>query len=480
MTSRKLRMAYFFGTSEISLDPGKIETIFQYEMIRNLYSRLVEYDENGQLVAGAPISFSWRDDSVTFVFGDKVKTVDGNPITARDAEVSLKRLIIQGKSGHGDIRRFLCPDHVLKSVSDSCPGVKVDGNNLVLTVPKAHLLPLLIATLESADYSIIPLKSLRQVDGTLSITDLRNTSGPYFINGNLSSGFFSLQANPHHYRFHSNMPSEVDIVPVEYYDGLKSLAKGDADLVPTTLAFTGEEAIRIASDSSFEIHETLPLQVRLVRFSHKALENFTPEQRLFAGLLVGQVFKKIAPAFRGQQAFQFFQALSDGALDETQAATIKELHENNNRPAFKHPIKLGVGTRLFKQFAEALNKFPEIQVIESKVMIASLPAEQRPDMYILTTDSAWTEDLALLGYNFKEGLFTLPGFDGESWFNEYLAQEDKAERIRHLNHLHFNMLKNASFVVTEVTPYHAAIRKPWRLNQSNLSAGTELWRLRIN
>ena len=87
-------------------------------------------------------------------------TPSGHLVSATDAATSLKRNIALGKGGHGDLRRFLCPDHRLRELTDECPGIEVDGDHLILRVVDPSLLPLFIPTLESADFSIVPASNI--------------------------------------------------------------------------------------------------------------------------------------------------------------------------------------------------------------------------------------------------------------------------------------------------------------------------------
>ena len=118
-----LRMAHFFNSSAKSLDPAKIVLSYEYILLQNLFGTLIEYDPMGKLVVGIPESFSTTEDSIQFTFGQRAKTVSGKAISAEDAGLSLKRNIALGKSGHGDIRRFLCPGYKLVNPQGDCPGI---------------------------------------------------------------------------------------------------------------------------------------------------------------------------------------------------------------------------------------------------------------------------------------------------------------------------------------------------------------------
>jgi hypothetical protein len=475
-----IRMALNFSRSAKSLDTSEILTTYQYELLRNLYGRLVEYDSDSQLVADIPESLSWSEDEVTFTFGDKVTTIDGHVINAKDAEASLKRLIVKGKSGHGDIRRFLCPDYKLNSIEDPCPGVRTEGNKLILKVVNPIFLPLLLSTLESADYSIIPITSLDHSSHDLSVSDYKNTSGPYYVSEDSDNGALVLRANPHHYHYDIEMPQVVRLVPVDLTSGLSAFLKGEVDFLPTSQFFVGENAQKILEDKSFNVHETLPLRVTVANFAPKGLHDFTPEQRLYAALALDKAQSRLFPQIGSRSTTEFFQAMSDGALTEEQVAQIKAWREGLKPPKFERPIEVKVLSSFVESFKEALKDYPEIKISAADQSAITLPLDQRPELYFVMTDSAWTENFSLLGYNFENSSFSVPGVNTEDWFRDYLATADKGLRIKKLNKLHFDMLLNASIVPTKVTPYYAVSTKTWSLNQSNLSAGTAIWRMRRN
>lgn len=477
---KSIRMAIYFNNSAKTLDTSKITTLHQYELLTSLYSRLVEYDSNSQFVADVPESLSWSNDEVTFTFGDKVKSVDGHVITAQDAELSLKRLIYKGKSGHGDIRKFLCPSYKLESINHPCPGIRTESNKLILKVIDPILLPSLLSTLESTDYSIIPKASLNLNSSELEILDYRNTSGPFYVDQDSENGELVLRANPNHYHYVENMPQVIYLRPSDQAGGLQAFSKGEVDLLPASQMFAGDEAKKILSDKSNNIHETMPLRVAVINFSPKALREFTPDQRRYAGQVLGKAFAELFPQTGQKPTIQFFQAMSDGSLTKPQIDELQTWLNSPKKPKFKRPIELKALPGYVDLYRNALKDHPEIQVSEAQQAALTLPQDQRPEIYFMLTDSSWTENFSLLGYNFQQSSFSLPGMNPEEWFRDYISTADKEARIQKLNKLHFDLLMNASIVPINVTPYYTVTKKHWYLDQSTIFPGTALWRLRSN
>jgi ABC-type oligopeptide transport system substrate-binding subunit len=44
-----IKIAYYYNESALGLDPANIQTIYQANLIENIYSRLLEYNSEGQL-----------------------------------------------------------------------------------------------------------------------------------------------------------------------------------------------------------------------------------------------------------------------------------------------------------------------------------------------------------------------------------------------------------------------------------------------
>lgn len=474
-----LKVSYNFYEGTSGLDTAKIRTVYEYELIHNLYSRLVEYDLDSQLVPGVADSFSTTADSVIFNFGSKVKTLSGHLIDAQDAAISLKRLVMLGRSGHGDIRRLLCPNQKLKSINDDCPGISVRENQLVLKPVRPHYLPFLISALESADYSIIPKSSLDLK--TLKIIDFKNTSGPYYVERDSEKGALIFKANPGHYHYSPDMPQTVELVPTPARGGPDLLLAGSVDLVTTAEYFSGDAAEKVISDTSrFNVHATQPFRVDVVCFSESAVRGFSPLQRIRAAQEYAEVKMRFFRPPGSQPSIQFFQALSEGTLSTGQLKELEKLYSASKSAKFSKPINLGVVKQTFDLFKDNLKGSSDLSVVRFEQQPYEYPAKDRPDMYNIATDSAWTENLSLLGHNFEMGIFHSIGGNSDTWFERYLNTSDREARISKLNQLHFELLKNAVIVPYNAYPYYAVSKKEWMLNFSKLTSDTDLWRMRKN
>ncbi len=78
-----------------SLDPHKARTVQALDVLRDIGEGLMSYSPTGELIAGAAARWEVSADgkSWTFVIRDDARWSNGDPVTAKDFEFSLKRLV---------------------------------------------------------------------------------------------------------------------------------------------------------------------------------------------------------------------------------------------------------------------------------------------------------------------------------------------------------------------------------------------------
>lgn len=476
----RMKMATVFFKSAQDLDPSKILSMEEYELVQNLHSSLVEYDINQNLQPGVAKSFVWEGDDLVFEFDPKrAVTVDGDAIGAEDAARSLKRSVLYGGTGHGDLRTFLCPGQKLNSIDDACPGIQVRDGRLVLTPVRPYYKSHLVKILANADYAILPRKALSGDPAKPAIISQRNTTGPYYLDKDDAGGAWVLKINPSSYHYHADMPQLIELVPTDYGEAAARLMKGDFDYLAASAIVGGEDFDRVLDRTrEFNFHESMAFRIRLICFSPRALKEFTPAQRFHGARLMEAYLKQLKSLRGSKPTVEYFQALSEGTLSEPQRQEISNLRKSEQGGALPRPFTIGGP----KENAEKLRAYfkdnPEIRVLDLDDYPYGLPVDQRPDIYVVSSDSAWTESLASLGHNFEAHIFQLPGLDGGLWLRDYIETPDKDVRLRKLKQLHFDLLKNAAIYPVAVSPYFTVARKPWTLGFSTFSSGTELWQVR--
>lgn len=475
-----MRVGNNFNGSVLDLDPAKIETLEEYEFVDYLYGRLVQYDSNQQLVTDLAETFYWDNNNLVFEFGNKHKTSNGDVITAEDAYFSIKRAIYLRKTGHGDLRSFLCPNHALDSIADDCPGIKLSGNKLILTPVEMSYASFLLPFLESADFSIISKKNIDFISTKLPIKSFDNGTGPYYVAKDALDGSWILKANKHNPKYSPEMPQEVHMIPATYINAYELLLADKIDLVPTYLGLTwGKDAQEVYdSPSRFNSFQTLPIKVTLVCFTPNAVKNFSIEQRMQAGKLIKEAFKKRTVAPGSKDTFEFFQGVSDGNLNDDQKEIIKSFRNNLYSKRSNKRIRFSTNPGGYDHYKDKLQGNLEVDVVHRDTAAFLLPLQERLDTYLIQTDSAWNENISLLGHNFAAGIFHLSDFNKEKWLNDYIHTDNREVRLQKLRTLHFELLKQGVIYPITVSSYMAFGNKKWKLNFLPFIAGSQLWRMR--
>ena len=189
-------------------DPAHIQFNDTWGFLENLASPLIQWSVDGQLSSGLAESFEWQGDELHLKIRSDFRTVDGLTVTAEDAAFSLKRVIILARNTHGFIADFLCGDHKLTKLTDDCPGIKTSDDVLILKPLRGKAF--LVKMLTAMDFVIL-LRSEVDPD-TLAIKSFRNTTGPYYLDGDPKVGTQRYVANKGHWLWSAAMPQEVEIV----------------------------------------------------------------------------------------------------------------------------------------------------------------------------------------------------------------------------------------------------------------------------
>ncbi|HBB66624.1 MAG TPA: hypothetical protein DCZ93_04870 [Elusimicrobia bacterium] len=489
MKSEKIRVAFKYDKPASYYDPANISFAPEYDFLENIYSTLLEYSPEGELVGSLAESFEWVGSEARFRIRPDLRTIDGRRIDAHDVETSLKRLFIVGGNTHGDLKDVVCPDKKLTKLSDNCPGMEVrdSGKTFVfkLKEKKVFLFPMLT----SIDFAIIPADSLDR--DSLKIKDYRNTSGPYFISKDSPEGGIELSANPAHFHYSKSIPQEVLFVPSGKVDPMESLelfSKNKADFITTIDSIPPDVMIDYAKKHPGEasLHATHALDTFLLIFTAKGLRNFSERERFAIGRTYRELFLKDCLKKPGYEAAeQIFPAFGGGALSEEQlsgirakmlAADIGGIKEKSFRA-----WNVNFTGSLDTIEAEFEKIFPaatlqKIRKIPGRVDYAAEKLAE-PDFYLMRTDMGFQEDINLLSYYLGIDFFSLEKAKVKPWLRGYIANPNKNERLLMLRELHFNTLSGAAIIPLAKTPYTALARKPWEFNMSKYHANDPVWRI---
>src|SRR6185369_7299104 len=130
----------------IGMDPGQVAEFNAFEFLNNICDPLVfqDYTDPAKLVPG--IAESWQASAdgtaITFKIRAGLKHPSGNPVTAKDAEWSLRRVMAINFAPAGTLKQWgYTPEGFDKMVEAT------DDRTLVVKMPKAYPTDLAISAL---------------------------------------------------------------------------------------------------------------------------------------------------------------------------------------------------------------------------------------------------------------------------------------------------------------------------------------------
>ncbi len=462
-----LRIGYEYQEAIENLDPANIKTIYQSNLIENFYSRILEYSTEGNLICVLCNKFWIEENIIYFEFKDNLQTIDGFKITAKDAESSLKRLIKLSTNTHGNLKNFIDTksEHSISSTK----------NVLQIKLIKAHYSQFFLPLLTSMDFSIVPEKSLNN-----AFIDYRNTSGPYYLDTKDNSKLVLL-ANPYHPLYSDEMFKRLEIVSIDYGDGVDAFLRNDIDVLDITYypGLPQYEKLFNQTNKKFTYAKTALMNVFLLNFSSDSAKKFSSEELFRAAGIISKVclsFKKYGYGF--QEVFEFVQSNGSGHLNHVQMNEIKKMRLKTESFKNNRPVVLGVHEASYEKMKEAFVMHPEIEVKSYPRNPLSYSRKERPDVFLQTTDSSFNEDISLLSYNFSMEFFGFTREKGEQWINEFIEISDKETRIKKLQDFQFNLLKTPIIYPIGASPYWAIANEDLDLNFSENFPGSTWWKIR--
>jgi len=240
-----------------TLDPAESFEFAGSDVSRNVYGKLVNFDPLNLDAGYQPdLAESWEvsEDgrTITFTMREGVKFHSGNPVTAEDAEFSLRRAVILNKTPAFILTQFgFTPENVEQTI-------RAEGNKLIITTDKRYATSFVLNCLTATIGGIVDktLVMEHDVDGDLGNTWLKtNTagSGAYKLVSWKPNESVTLSANPD---FYLGAP-EMERVIVRHIQESATqrllLERGDIDVArnlnPEDIAgIEGEDGIAVDSE----------------------------------------------------------------------------------------------------------------------------------------------------------------------------------------------------------------------------------------
>ncbi len=169
-----------------TFDPAESFEFAGADVSRNVYEKLVNFDPLDLDAGYQPqLAESWEisedGKTITFTMAEGHVFASGNPVTAKDAEFSLRRAVQLNKTPSFILTQFgFTPDNVEQTI------VATDDKTLVLTLDKPYALSFVLNCLTATIGGIVDMETAmaNEADGDMGNAWLRtNTagSGPYKV-----------------------------------------------------------------------------------------------------------------------------------------------------------------------------------------------------------------------------------------------------------------------------------------------------------
>jgi hypothetical protein len=231
---------------------------------------------------------------------------------------------------------------------------------------------------------------------------------------------------------------------------------------------------------SASIAKTIDIGRAIAVFTPRGVRELSAERRIAIGKAMKNVFRETFVDGSGISTpeDQFFATFGEGRLVEEQLSKLKSNFGEVTADKDGAGVRISLPESMTKAQQELKLRLPKASVGMDMVSYVegTLKGEQ-PHVYVIQTDTGWTEDLGLLSYSISMKQF-FPGNqeEGQAWLKRYVDIEDKAERLKLLRELHLRILSEPWVVPLIGQPYFTLVRSPWVYKGPTLFNSGALWR----
>jgi Bacterial extracellular solute-binding proteins, family 5 Middle len=469
-------------------DTANIKTADEYLILRNLFSPLFDTADNGELQGVLAESSQWVGDTVQIRLRDGVRTLDGHPITAKDAAFSLKRLLVLGKNTHARLGDIFPNCRGITSPYQECADITAADQNVLILRPENEKIWLL-DTLTSQDFAIIPSGSVDPK--TLAIIDYRNTSGPYAVTQADSVSGFVAVANPGHPLIQSNPehPREIFFKAFATADlgalPEKFIAK-EFNYYPKYFIPSSAQIAKIMKDqgsTDVRVHETELNFTRVLRFTKRGLTELTEAQRFALGNRITAAYRKHFSDSGAQmiEATSFYSPSADGALSKSEIAAIDARRKAAGLGAASTgaaadaaheggAVSVLLIAGCFEGSKSSIKTAIEpsalgFELVEYIDVIANMRSDTKqvvePHFYLTAMDADPKASLSGITNVVQSMYFHDDQSVIDGWLKNYAKEQSRETRLNMLREAHFNALNSAYLVPIYSTATALMVRKPW-------------------
>lgn len=220
-------------------DPAVSQILDVQEINLDIYDRLVGYDRRDaqKLIPMLAESYEISEDgsTITFKMREGVTFHSGNPVTAKDAVYSLRRLLLLGREPSSSMRQL---GYTPENIDDNLTAP--DDMTFVMNLPEQLAPSLVVTMLSSASFSIVDSELLKEHEqdgdfGTAWLSDRASGgqsagSGPFMIQTYRPQEMVMLTRNDDYWQFTPDMQRVIFRHVPEAGTQRLLLEKGDADV----------------------------------------------------------------------------------------------------------------------------------------------------------------------------------------------------------------------------------------------------------
>ncbi len=482
-TDLTLRVALNTSILLEDIDTAKIKQASDYSLLELLYSTLVEYNNEGEIIGGLAERFFWDNDNLVFEFRDTASS-SGHRITPEDAIATFKRLMILNTNSHGDLVSLLCMDKRPMNLTDACEGMEASGKRLILKTKKKT--PFLLPLLTTLDYGIIPQNSLDKA--TLHIIHHTETSGPYKISD--AKDKLVLEANKKHWHYKPRMPQRVELYPFDYNADSPNSAEsqfinGNIDFIPTAseLRLGDIEKISSGSRGKFTVQTTNPMYLAYAEYTERGLSLSSEKRRHLLASFQRAVRKTLSNDSHGRvSTIQILPPSSEGNLSLSQTQTIEENLRKYSEPCDATGIKIAIPESVLNFYRSALEseiKNLTFVGVEEIARFENRNDDDVPDLTISAVDVTAIEDINFISYSVKNGILVPPeGQTPAEWLKIYFETPEKSARMSMLQKIQFHTIwENPKIIPISIRPFVSVIDSRWKTDFSKLFPNDPFWKI---
>lgn len=453
--SRELKVAVNLNNLLLPLDPMVNPTLSNAFFSNNLYSNLIEVDEENRYQPDLA-SNMWFDNDERKIYFE----FENSRVSAADAEFSLKRIILQNAQLHSDLWEIICDKEESR---ESCSSrIYSENNRLVIKYANQSRSSYIIPTLAAVDYKIVPIAAFDSTDpAKAKISDYTKTSGHYH-----------LVKESNDYIFIKNKTSNLRI-----YDRFRIINAGNKDvassasafdIISTTVPLTAEVHQKITNDG-WKNFNSYNISVVFIIFSQNGIKKTNVSQRFkIANLLADEMLKYLPHG--AQLTQEIFQDFGQGYLNDDQKVIVKNLRNaqlNETIPQIK------LGTKAPQMLTEFVKNNPSVELQKIDTLGINIREEEKPDFFSMSNDLSFDLNLSFIAFAAKAGILKMD----KAQIAEFVSLETNDQKIDFLNKIHFETLKDCWIYPVWTVPYYTYFNGNFDNNLSKFNSRTLLWKI---